>query len=392
MPKVPKYCHHKASGLAYFCLNRKRIYLGKHGSPESIREYQRLITRHCAGSGQTADKPDLVSTAGSLTVAEIIAAYRKHAESYYSKNGEPTSELGNIQRAVRVLRKRFAELPAEEMRPSHLKMVREEMVGMGWVRTQINAAVNRIRRMFRWAVAEEFVPPSLYHGLQALESLKRGRSEAAETSPVRPVPAEDIEATLGFLQPIVADMVRLQLLTGGRPGEIQLMTPGEIDRTGDVWIYRPMSHKTQHHGKQRILYIGPRAQEILAPYMLRDATAYCFQPCESERKRNLERKQSRQSPMTPSHRRRNAANDSTAGTRDHYDKNSYSRAVKRAAEKAGVPTWKPNQLRHTRATELRKLFGIDIAGTILGHSSLNVTEIYAEQDSEKAMEIMRKIG
>ena len=54
--------------------------------------------------------------------------------------------------------------------------------------------------------------------------------------------------------------------------------------------------------------------------------------------------------------------------------------------------WSPNQLRHLRATELRKTFGIEAARVVLGHRSAAVTEIYAEQDLEKAAKIMGEVG
>ena len=57
-----------------------------------------------------------------------------------------------------------------------------------------------------------------------------------------------------------------------------------------------------------------------------------------------------------------------------------------------VPIWTPNQLRHSRATEIRSRFGLEAAQTVLGHSEADVTQIYAERDFELAARIMREIG
>jgi integrase len=54
--------------------------------------------------------------------------------------------------------------------------------------------------------------------------------------------------------------------------------------------------------------------------------------------------------------------------------------------------WSPNQLRHTAGTAIRKRFGAEAAQTVLGHSHLTVTEIYAERDLEKAAEVIRQLG
>ncbi len=34
-----------------------------------------------------------------------------------------------------------------------------------------------------------------------------------------------------------------------RPAELCILRPADIDRSGDVWVYRPSDHKTQHHGR-----------------------------------------------------------------------------------------------------------------------------------------------
>ena len=75
-----------------------------------------------------------------------------------------------------------------------------------------------------------------------------------------------------------------------------------------------------------------------------------------------------------------------------YDSGSYGKAIRYACDRAKVERWSPNQLRHTAATLIRKQFGIEASQVILGHSELSVTQIYAEADREKAIEIARKIG
>jgi integrase len=54
--------------------------------------------------------------------------------------------------------------------------------------------------------------------------------------------------------------------------------------------------------------------------------------------------------------------------------------------------WHPHQLRHNAATRLRREYGIEAARVILGHHSLEVTEIYDEKDVAKAKQIMSEVG
>jgi len=187
-----------------------------------------------------------------------------------------------------------------------------------------------------------------------------------------------------------------------------------LDTSGAVWSYRPESHKTEHHGRERVIFVGPKGQDVLRPYLLRDKTAYCFVPVESERKRNAIKRENRQSPMTPSQARRRPKRHPKRAPGDRYTTGSYRRSIERAVdainrkrrEEAGkatktmgvkvepslLPEWTPNQLRHSAATEIRKQFGLEAAQVTLGHSQADVTQIYAERDMGLAAEIMRKIG
>jgi integrase len=91
--------------------------------------------------------------------------------------------------------------------------------------------------------------------------LRAGRTDAREKPPVGPVSDEAVERTLPYLTATVASMVRLQRLTGMRPGEVVLMRAVDIDM-GDptCWVYRPARHKSQHHDRDRLVFLGPRAR------------------------------------------------------------------------------------------------------------------------------------
>jgi integrase len=75
-----------------------------------------------------------------------------------------------------------------------------------------------------------------------------------------------------------------------------------------------------------------------------------------------------------------------------YNVDAYRRAITRACEGAGIKHWHPNQLRHLAATNLRREFGLEVARAVLGHSTVAMTEVYAEMDAAKAREAMAKRG
>jgi len=120
--------------------------------------------------------------------------------------------------------------------------------------------------------------------------------------------------------------------------------PTDLDMTDKIWIYTPKSHKMQHRGRERIIYIGSRAQAVIHSFLKEDLTAYLFSPIEAEKKRNARRRANRKSPMTPSQSKRKPKKNQQNPLRDHYSKDSYRHAIQRACDKAGVPRWSPNQL------------------------------------------------
>jgi hypothetical protein len=77
--------------------------------------------------------------------------------------------------------------------------------------------------MFKWSVEQEMVPASILHALQAVAGLKRGRTNARETAPVKPMTDEHVDEVLPHLSEQVAATVSLQRLTSMRPGEVCAM-------------------------------------------------------------------------------------------------------------------------------------------------------------------------
>ncbi len=385
---IPKYRHHKSTNRAVVTLNGHDHYLGKWESPGSRAKYDRLIATWLANDRRLPEtQPD-----GVITVGAVLVAFMEHALVYYRKNGEPTKEVASFREALRPLRQLFSTLPAREFGPLRLKAVREKMIEAGLARSTINNRTARIKRVFKWATENELVEPSIYNGLRAVSGLKRGRTRAPEPKKIVPVSEKDLYATLPHMPPPVAAMAEIQFLTGMRPGEVVIMRSGDIDRSGKVWIYRPSRHKTEHHGIERLVPIGPRAQEILRPALKADPQAFLSSPREAEEARNRRRRQERKTPMTPSHRRRKPKKSRKRPPGDHYTTDSYGRAVEGACVKARVKRWRPNQLHHACATRLRGEFGIEAARVILGHRSASTTEIYAELDQARALSLMESVG
>jgi integrase len=330
-----------------------------------------------------------------------------------------TSEYHRLLPIIRQLRELYGRMPAVDFGPVQFKALRQRCMDLDWSRSYVNANMRRLIRMFRWAAADGKLPVTVHQTLALIPGLRLGRSEARETEPIGPVSDAVVDETLPYMAAVVADMVRLQRLTGARPAEICILRPCDVDRSSEVWLYRPASHKTKHHGRDRVIPLGPRAQEVLLRFLARDAEAYCFRPCDSEAKRLAARNAERKTPLSCGNRPgTNRKRKPRKAPGERYTTDSYRRAITYACDKAfphpvlgqiarreltveqlselkawqSDRRWAPNQLRHAAATEVRRQFGLEAAQVILGHSQANVTQVYAERDMARGIEVARAIG
>jgi integrase len=391
--RIPSYRLHKQSGQAIVTLTdpsgaRHDVLLGPHDTPQSRAEYARVIGEWELNGRQLAAAPDKFA---DITVNEVLLAYHRHAEGYYVKDGQPTTQLDRVSRSLCVVREMYGHTKAAEFGPLALKTVRQKMIEQGLCRRVINQRIGCVKLGFKWAVAEELVPASVLHGLQAVPGLRAGRCDAPDHEPIGPVALAVVEATLPHLHRHLAGMVRFQMLTGARPCEVGKLRAADLDTSGRIWLYRPTSHKTKHHGKDRVIAVGPRAQEVLKEFLTADAESFVFSPAKAMVERVARLRERRKSKVQPSQQcRRKKKPRRIPGER--YDSAAYGHAIRIACERAGLPVWAPNQLRRLHGTEVRKQFGLEAAQVALGHSQADVTQIYAERNLSLAVEVATKIG
>jgi len=153
-------------------------------------------------------------------------------------------------------------------------------------------------------------------------------------------------------------------------------------------VYRPNSHKLQWLGHDKEVLLGPRAQELLLPWIAgREPAQYLFSPREAAEANARELAKLRKRPS-----KRKVRISRKRPPRGHYDDRAYRQAVIRACRRAGVPEWSPGRLRHNAGTAVREKFGAEAAQLVLGHRNLSTTEIYAERNRGRYEEIIKEIG
>jgi integrase len=359
---IPSLRHHKPTSRGVVTVNGRDVYLGRWPrgqaeAPPAVRaEYDRIIAEWLA-AGRRSPEPAPAGPAptAGLTVGGLILAYWPHVEAHYRRaDGTPTNEADEIRLSLRPIRELYEGLPAADFSPLKIKSCRQRMIDgkeylvrrldvdgakprweswrhvnrkdgkarldakrKEWARVEvlderpelcrgvINKRIARIVRMFKWAVGEELVPVETFQALRSVAGLQRGRCEVRETAPVEPAPDAAVEAALPHLTPTLRALVRFQRLTGCRPSEACGLRPSDLDTSSAVWLYRPGHHKTQHRGKARAIAVGPKAQEVLRPFLAGAADdAHVFSPRRSMEQFRAAQRAARKTPVQPSQQRR----------------------------------------------------------------------------------------
>ncbi len=389
---VPSYCRHRRSGRGFVLLGGRQVYLpGDFGSEQSRTAYERALAEWRANGFRLPE----VDGGEPYLVRDLCADYLLHCEVYYRHaDGTPTHETDRVSSSLRELLKLYGDTEARDFGLAELKAVRGAMIAADLCRKNVNDRIGRIVRAFGWAVEELRVPAAVYGELRSLRRLKRGRSEARETEPIRPVPWAAVEAMLSHTSAPVRDMVLLMWWCGARVGEVVRMRVRDIDRThGDVWAFRPDRHKGSFRDKERVIGLGPRCISVLRPYLVTRVPplapdAFVFRPAEAT-EAQVARHPRRRLYRLGDKRRVTIKVKSKRPPGAFYTVDAVRRAITRACKRAGVEPWSPLQLRHSAATRLRAEAGLEAARLALGHSDSATTLIYAEADKERVLQLMR---
>lgn len=361
MPKLPSNSYpklrlHKASGQAVVTLSGRDHYCGAYGSPEAESRYHRLIAEWVANGRRT--RPD----SRGLTVGKLAQAWSEWAQSRFVKRGEPTSYARRVKRVAERVEALYGSTPIEDFGPTALKAVRASWVESGCSRTVCNHYTQAVLNLFRWGVAEDLVPPTALTRLEAIPGLS-ARDQVRDSPGVGPVPRADLEAAIAALWEPGVSILRLMACTGLRPGEACTVRPCDLNRTGEPWWYAVVSdwNKTAHRGRTRNVPLGPKAREVLVPWLITVGSPDSY----------LFRNRTGQGP---------------------YRRQTLYVVTEKACRRADVPRFHPNQVRHLYLSEVRARFGLEAAQVIAGHSSLTTTQVYTEADRNAGARIAQEMG
>ena len=275
-----------------------------------------------------------------------------------------------------------------------------EAHGRGYTRQTVNKYICYIKQCFDYGALRDYFDESIADFLRRVPQLKKGRTTAPDQRRGKPVDLSVMLSVLPHLSPVVADMVRIQYLCGMRPGEVCNMRWCDIDEgvvvsssSPGTWRYIPFTHKTENRNCLLQKPINKEAQEILEQDYIAVKRAapesFLFSPADTMRIRNEKLRKNRKTlnkrgEVQPSHKNRKKKNPKRAPGLQ-YTVCSYRNAIRSVCIRVGLPVFTPHQVRHSSATVVRRVHGLDGAQALLGHSDAKTTEIYAELDFERAV-------
>lgn len=404
--KVPPL--RSSKGNAYCYAARKQVRLGRVDDPETENRYRKFVAEWLAAGCRW---PDEEGPEAELAVRDLVDAYTKWVAGHYRRpsTGESTREGSNLKHAVVELLRLFGHLPAKMLDSMVVRRVRDAMADRArdprpLSRRTVNDRIQRIQRMVRWAAEERLVPATVMHEVLLVSPLKPGRGPAHDNPPRRAVSIEHVEAAKRHLPKPLAALVDFMLLTGARCGEAVQLASRYVDRTKEVWEFRPPKHKGEWRGHVRVVLIGPKAQAALLPFVRDEPDRAWFRPCdvveamhaENRRKHALARLAKGQ-PIWPAHMDRVRGKRKGEAARvvpgDEYSSNAIGHALRRACDAAGIARFGPHALRHAAASRIYAELGEEAAVATIGHGSPMISRRYTTAAREAlAVECAKQLG
>lgn len=357
MSRKPQFAYalHSATGQAFVRVQGRMIYLGKYGTPESRTRHRNIV----AAAQARSEALDLMRplSVGELCERFVLAMQQEHGQRSWQ-------DIEARAVALTVCEK-FAGLEAATFGPKALQDIQQAMLKQDRLtRYGINRRKQHIVAMFKWAVSQELVQPSVWHALQAVKAIRRGRGR--DNPPRVPADPAAVDAVVAKLQADgntgAARCVRFMRATGCRPAEAYGATPADLRLSDPLPTYAVREHKNTHRGMERIVPLNAAAVAVV-----REALAARPQT---------------HGLLFPN------------GAGNRWDNRTLPRMIVRACEALGIQSWTPYQLRHLAATEAVNRTGNEAAvAAMLGHApDSTVVRRYSVNRLQLAAQAAQAVG
>jgi integrase len=304
----------------------RRVSLGRVAdvSLEKARERaNELTSAGRAGRDLIADEADSRAAAASrLTVEKLIALYVRRRVA------------GRLRTAVDIERRLNRALApilhrhADDIRRRDIRELLDAVADHG-IEREAEKRRQTVGAMFRWALSQDIVETDPTAGLKAYDP---------GTPRDRVLSAEEIEALWKWLEnsdlpPDPADILKLQLVTGARCGEISGLCAEEIDREQWTWTLPAARSKNK---RPRVTPLVGIARQIVEARLSAVQSGPLFTA--------------------------NTGSPFTAAHIGHY--------LLARREKLPISKFTTHDLRRTVATKLAEMgIGLDLVAAVVGHEA-----------------------
>lgn len=402
--------------LAYVNVWGKQITFGPWGDDpkrpcrEAFDKHWRWLNTVWFPNGGVEPGPEPEAYTAEMMCCEWFEADALQRLS--GEDGEQTAELRHCRAALRAFLDLYGPASPEEIDATWWNKIAERIGlqtrGQRVTRATLNKRLQHIKACYRWAASHKVVTAEAAARVSLFRRYTRrdksvGRVRFNESRDVLPVPDEHLEAVLGHVSPVVGAYLRALRHTGARPGELLRLRVGDVqaiehDLPGGkhTVLYRVelREHKNAHRGKDRTIVFGPQAKAAIDPMLTgKNTDDPVFDARESARWHREQRTRNRKTPLNQGNTPGPHKPDPVRSPGEFFEDRSVANAVKRACIKAGVPHWSPAQLRHSFATEVREMMGLEAAGDALGHAGLTLTAaVYAERTLRNSIAAALRCG
>lgn len=235
-PNKPWFRHQSNAWVVKIRGRQYTLARGKNGKQEALQAFHRLMVG--SGSTKSSDKPDII-------LDGLANAFLDHIERTCAKESLASYHYWILRFVTAVGKKRLASsitrIEAKAWADKH----------PNWAPSTLFTAVRRVKRMFIWAVDEEYLIAN------PLAKWKCPSPEGRETA----LNVEQMKMVLGKCPTDLLDVLRFMWATGCRPSEVYRVEARFFDEAASLIV---MPGKTTRITKRnRILYLNAEAVEII---------------------------------------------------------------------------------------------------------------------------------
>lgn len=393
-------CRDSARCIVRIAGKKQYYYLGRYGSPEAEAEYKRIKAQF--------DAENVCSPAGGFTSNNLFDSYSQTflqgdnltrdqrcemLAIQYAKERFPPFYLSDFSMAFVVAYQAYLVRIAPDIRRSESGY----FIKKQWSRTYVNRLVNRFKKILAWGINNGYLSPMfresirLFPGITSANS--RGLPETQKRGAVRDC---DVIATLPYLHPVIADMVKVQRGACLRPSEVCDLRVGDIifSDSGTATVDKS-KNKIARTGVHRQIAFGLAEQKILLKYCEgREQGEFVFSMKSIMDSVLSGKRLKRKTPITPVQKKRDNANRKTRLDKfnDYVSPEIYGKIIKRAVlqtmkNNPEVQYWTPYQLRHAAYSAISAQYGYDVASKVAGHLSPNLARVYDHSAAEVSQRV-----